>query len=391
MTRFVVSVLVAAVAASATPAQDCSRAIAGGSSFWPGDGSAIDVIGPNSGTPVGGATYAPGWVGQAFTFDGLDDHVAVPFHASFDVQPALQFSIALWVNASGAPGSGDRALLVKSPANGLWDWGLYLTNDNHFMAGGNGQARVTGRTVAVPGIWYHVAVTYQDSLWQLYVNGTREAATSGFLISRSAGGLALARKGEATGAGNYFGGLLDEVELFNRALTPCAVSALTDMGHGGQCHGEIDADGIVDVVDNCIRVPNPDQADLDGDGTGDACDCAPLDGATFASPLEVRRLEVGAAGKNTVTWCTAATTAGTSSMHQLVRGTIAELPVGSGSSESCLVPGSTSPTFTDPAVPAASQGFWYLVRATSSCGTGTYGFERLQQAPTTERSTSTCP
>jgi len=65
-------VLVAAVAASATPAQDCSRAIAGGSSFWPGDGSAIDVIGPNSGTPVGGATYAPGWVGQAFTFDGLD-------------------------------------------------------------------------------------------------------------------------------------------------------------------------------------------------------------------------------------------------------------------------------------------------------------------------------
>jgi ELWxxDGT repeat protein len=35
---------------------------------------------------------------------------------------------------------------------------------------------------------------------------------------------------------------------------------------------DADADGVTDADDNCPAAPNPDQADLDGDGAGDACD-----------------------------------------------------------------------------------------------------------------------
>lgn len=38
------------------------------------------------------------------------------------------------------------------------------------------------------------------------------------------------------------------------------------------CNTDNDGDGIADQVDNCPQVPNPDQADVDGDGRGDACD-----------------------------------------------------------------------------------------------------------------------
>ena len=38
------------------------------------------------------------------------------------------------------------------------------------------------------------------------------------------------------------------------------------------CTGDSDADTIPDLADNCALVPNPDQADTDGDFVGDACD-----------------------------------------------------------------------------------------------------------------------
>jgi hypothetical protein len=53
--------------------------------------------------------------------------------------------------------------------------------------------------------------------------------------------------------------------------------------------GDCDADGVLDVRDNCIDVPNPDQHDEDFDGIGDACDpCTDPDGDGFGSPGAAR-------------------------------------------------------------------------------------------------------
>ncbi len=43
--------------------------------WWPGDRTAVDIQGTNDGVLFGSATFAPGQVGQAFRFDGVDDFV----------------------------------------------------------------------------------------------------------------------------------------------------------------------------------------------------------------------------------------------------------------------------------------------------------------------------
>jgi hypothetical protein len=47
---------------------------------------------------------------------------------------------------------------------------------------------------------------------------------------------------------------------------------VTDPVWAVSCNADSDGDAIADDVDNCPQVPNPDQADADGDGRGDACD-----------------------------------------------------------------------------------------------------------------------
>ncbi|MBM2848769.1 MAG: hypothetical protein HW418_1711, partial [Anaerolineales bacterium] len=52
-------------------------------SWWPGNGDATDIVGGNHGTPLNGATFAPGLVGTAFSLDGVDDFVEVPDSPGF--------------------------------------------------------------------------------------------------------------------------------------------------------------------------------------------------------------------------------------------------------------------------------------------------------------------
>ena len=152
----------------------------------------------------------------------------------------------------------------------------------------------------------------------------------------------------------------------------------TDTGSGlrldnVQVCSDVDDDGVVSCEDNCPSVGNPDQSDTDGDTYGDACDCSPADAGAFAQPVEVQGLTVGS-DKTTLSWTSQSTAAGPATVYDMARGSLSELPAGQGVSEVCLAPGTSATTLTDPAVPAAGTGFWYLARARNACGVGTYGY-----------------
>jgi hypothetical protein len=141
-----------------------------------------------------------------------------------------------------------------------------------------------------------------------------------------------------------------------------------------------DGDGVRDCYDNCGAIPNASQVDSDLDGVGDPCDCDPSD-ARVTGPPDSSILTFGDA--ETLLW----SNSGASTVREVVRGLLSELPVGAGASEICLGSGMTGSSATDSEMPSLGEGFWYVSRESNGCGVGTYG----RASDGTLRTTSACP
>ena len=154
----------------------------------------------------------------------------------------------------------------------------------------------------------------------------------------------------------------------------------------------LDPDADVDILTACnhsgrIRwyPNNANFTESDGDGVRNDLDCAPADAAAFALPGEVRNLRYDT--RNLLAWAPEATRSGSGTTYDVLRGSLAQLPVGSGASETCAGPGIAGTTLGETAVPAAGTGIYYVVRGTNSCGDGSYGF----RSSGAERASTVCP
>ena len=216
--------------------------------WWSGDGTAADIQRTNHGTLQDGVAFEPGFVGEAFFLEGVDDYplfgqdaAAVSVAAGPDLEfgPDSTFTLMAWVNTVLAPGNYPNGLGIyqmvigKCDATDAWDWGIYIAPSGNVVASANGAASVT---LIEPGIWYHLATTYSNGTHEIYVNGTLEGRNvSGPLITQSTGAVALGRKGESLQNQSFFKGLLDEVQVYSRVLAPEEIQAVSVSGAVGLC------------------------------------------------------------------------------------------------------------------------------------------------------------
>ncbi len=81
---------------SITDAQTCQPAPVGLVSWYEGENNALDSRSRNNGTLQNGTTSTAGQTGQAFSFDGVDDHMIVPHNANQNTGDKI--TIEGWVN-----------------------------------------------------------------------------------------------------------------------------------------------------------------------------------------------------------------------------------------------------------------------------------------------------
>lgn len=246
-------------------------------SRWKAEGDALDSAGPNHGALQNGATFAPGRVGQAFNFDGMDDEVVVPDHDSLN--PRERITVAAWINATslghGRPIAQKRSPddfggftlettdAPNGPANGL-RWVIWIDEMPQVLE--------TPANVLKTGVWQHVAATFDGATMTIVVDGVERArmAASG-LMDDVSDDLVFGRSTVTPGL--VWHGRIDELEFYKRALTTAEIYTLYQRDAPPPDPVEdSDGDGVADPIDNCTNVPNPDQQDSDGDGRGDACE-----------------------------------------------------------------------------------------------------------------------
>ncbi len=201
--------------------------------LWKFDESSGTTIigGPGqSGTLINGTARVGGYSHNGLWFDGNDDYVRVPDVDALDF--AGSFTIALWVRL-GSSASSAQSLITKQDANRV-GYGLFTTEGKLSLQGRDASANVryaeTGTTVLQQGTWYFVVgVADRTSGYRLYVNGAQEVTTRTNALTDQDDSMANASDfiiGANLNTGNYARGLMDEVALYDRALSSSEVSAL---------------------------------------------------------------------------------------------------------------------------------------------------------------------
>jgi hypothetical protein len=193
--------------------------------FDEASGSVRDSSGhANGGTVSGAKRVTGGRHGKAMSFDGVNDYVSVADSSSLDLKSGM--TLEAWVRPSSLGSAWRQAILKENGRTA--SYGLYANTDEGRPSGYVRRASEVGATSSSKlalNTWSHVAATYDGATLRVYVNGVQKGSrTTTGLISVGNGPLKLG--GNAI-FGEWFKGLIDDVRVWNRALSASEVR--TDM------------------------------------------------------------------------------------------------------------------------------------------------------------------
>jgi hypothetical protein len=175
---------------------------------------------------MGSPRRSSGRIGLALDLDGKKDYVSVPHSESLNPGTSL-WTVTAWLRKSS---SGNQIVVFKDNGNLSSYYYLVVKSKAQFsVCLGGGEMTVQGTSAINDGKWHHVAgVRSGLRTIQLYVDGVLEAAMS-FEGSKSVIGTNSPLK---IGVGNpyaglgYFAGSIDQVGLYNRALSADEIKRL---------------------------------------------------------------------------------------------------------------------------------------------------------------------
>ncbi|HVC96606.1 MAG TPA: LamG-like jellyroll fold domain-containing protein [Pirellulales bacterium] len=208
------------------------QTIPGLADWWRAEGNALDSAGTSNGTLVGGVSYAPGAVGQAFNFNGQGSYVDLG--TGPDIVGTGAFAVTAWVKTTA---TGPQVVVnQRDPNNFNGEYGLNIVNGKvNWNTFGDNQYgfNLTSNASVNDGNWHLiVAQRLSNGTGQIYIDGALDTSQADFAVPLASGFHVYIGEDVrdavdvGPGAGANFVGQIDEVQIYTSALTPAQISTL---------------------------------------------------------------------------------------------------------------------------------------------------------------------
>jgi hypothetical protein len=205
---------------------------------YPLDGSAHDIVAGNTATLDGPSATANrfGRASAALRFDASKRQaVVMPANSKLPKGSGAR-TLSLWVRTS-APKEGDpyyQTLATWGPFVSDQRFGISTYGPNSMFTGQDDDLR--DKTVVRDGGWHHLAATFDGTTAKLYVDGAPVLSGDKPKLATADQNLALGAKVDSqplSDADEFLDGDLDDVRIFDVALSPAQIRAIYEQSDVG--------------------------------------------------------------------------------------------------------------------------------------------------------------
>jgi len=205
-------------------AEYCNRAANGLVAWWPGDGHAFSLTGvPGEGMLSNGGTYADALVGKGFTFSGISDAVIVPDSPALHLE---SFTIEGWMKRAN---TNQSLWLFACPSGG---YGIVIRSSGALEFVHQDIGSITSGFEIADTRFHHVAVTRSANSIIVYLDGVASSAFSDPGSLAFHGNCAI---GNDAALSSNPAGIVDEIALYNHALTSAEIQGIFTAGSEAKC------------------------------------------------------------------------------------------------------------------------------------------------------------
>ena len=205
--------------------------------YWPFCGNANDASGNGNHGTVNGATLTTdrfGNANSAYSFDGVNDWIEVANNPSITLTGDMTMSA--WVKTNGSNGQNYQSIISKRETYWTWEYMMSLSyhsgivHENKLLTaralGAGNQEQAWTEVNYSTSTWEYWTVAYSQGQVSLYKNGVLDHIEPFSMVPVSQNCPLLFGRNTLVDISEQFFGSIDDISIYNRALTPAEISQL---------------------------------------------------------------------------------------------------------------------------------------------------------------------